>query len=69
MILEHRAMHALVKRGDIDSMSFAFVQKDQDCDGCEEGFDNGEMCAIRTLKDVDLREDLRSRIPHTKQHR
>jgi HK97 family phage prohead protease len=51
---EHVAMHASVKRGDIDSMSFAFVQKDQSW--ADEKDQNGEDCLVRTLKDCDLRD-------------
>jgi HK97 family phage prohead protease len=51
---EHVSLHASVKRGDIDSMSFAFIQKAQSW--TDEKDENGETCAIRNIKDCDLRD-------------
>ena len=51
---EHRAVHSSVKRGDTDSMSFAFIQRSQDWADAKAA--DGSSYALRTLHDVDLRD-------------
>ncbi len=47
-----RDLYALVKRGDIDSCSFAFIPKDQSWEDVRS--ENGDLYASRKLMDVDL---------------
>ena len=47
-----RDLHTLVKRGDIDSCSFAFQAKDQSWEDARS--ENGDLYANRKLMDVDL---------------
>lgn len=48
-----RDLHASVKRGDIDSNSFAFIPKEQTW---EKASENGDMYASRKLMSVDLQD-------------
>jgi hypothetical protein len=51
---EHRSTHASVRRGDIDSCSFAFVAKQQRWEDATDR--NGNRYALRLLDDVDLQD-------------
>jgi uncharacterized protein len=49
-----RDIHALVKRGDIDACSFAFIAREQSWEDTKD--EKGEPLALRKLMDVDLRD-------------
>ena len=49
-----RDLHTLVKRGDVDSCSFAFIAKGQSWE--DTASENGDMYANRKLLDVDLQD-------------
>lgn len=47
-------LRELVRRGDIDEMSFGFTCRDEDQDWDEGEDEEGKRCTIRTLRSVDL---------------
>lgn len=49
---EHRNLHSSVKRGDIDSCSFAFSLEDGDDDFADGVDDDGKRCTIRSIRNV-----------------
>lgn len=51
---EHRATHAMIKRGDMDACSFGFIPQKQSWSD-QRGAD-GSVYALRTLEDVDLQD-------------
>lgn len=52
----HQSVYASIKRGDLDECSFAFQVPDGGDDWQDNGAvdENGQRCALRTLKDVTL---------------
>jgi Escherichia/Staphylococcus phage prohead protease len=51
---EHRATHSMVKRGDMDACSFAFIAKKQEW--AERRDKDGNQYALRLLQDVDVQD-------------
>lgn len=52
----HRDLHASVKRGDISDCSFAFSVPDGGDDFSDGKDENGQRCAVRTLRNVKLHD-------------